>query len=478
MINRVNNKIKDVFGDITNEYVMVGSKKVAADNPDLVRDYFNPELYCHPKISLPIYSEFDDKGRLKLNVVTLYTSSDYGYIEYYLPMILCDITDDTDLTGVVTKQYRNVPLEFIPKEHFTECINDGIFYHKKYINDMPKKPYKYRQVDATKSFRHNPKLKDQLKYGIKSTSYTITEGKRYTFGAEIETSSGYLPGYLDKDLNYEAVHDGSLRDEEGHVNGGEYVTGVLVGDSGFLQLKKLCNELTKRCGVNHRCGVHVHIGGVNFNKEFIVHLYKLCQDIQKDLYAMLPVSRRVNEYCRELKRFDFSKLNMADNAMEYQIELDGIYKSILHYVAHTDRLDLSRVNKKNQHPLGNKCGYNHNTARYCWLNLVPAMFNTRGNGAYTIEIRSHSGTLSYTKIKNWILISMAIMWFAENEQDYIRNYKVKLEDVIKAAYAKKGDKLWEYVLERVAKFALDPNGQEKLDYQERELNNQLTLTTI
>jgi hypothetical protein len=193
---------------------------------------------------------------------------------------------------------------------------------------------------------------------------------------------------------------------------------------------------------------------------------------------MLPASRRTNEYCRELGRFHFGDLNNFKDAMDYQININSAYETIRNYVAHVDRIDPSRINKKNQHPLGNKCGYNHSTPRYCWLNLVPAMFDTRGNGVYTVEIRSHSGTLSYTKIKNWILISMAIMWFAENEQEYIRTKTVKLKDVIQAAYPKKGLKLMDYIYERVAKFALDPNGQEKEDYMEKELNNQLTLTTI
>lgn len=474
MIN-MSKQFKDVFGVMTNDYVTVGKYIIDRNNPGLVRDYLNPELYCHPDFSLPIYCDFDEHGRLLLNGKKKYTDPRNGDIGMVFPYVYCENILPNNNIELCT---RAVPLEFIPMEHFVECINDGLFYHKYHTKLMPKRPLKYRQANAIKKLSKYPNLKDQLKYGIKSTSYTVTEGKRYTFGLEIETSNGYLPEYLDKSLNYEAVHDGSLRDENGNVMGGEYVTGVLVGDSGFLQLKKLCNELAKRCQVNHRCGVHVHIGGVNFNKEFIVHLYKLCLDIQNDLYKMLPVSRRNNEYCRPLNNFHFGGLTMYKDSMEYDINIDNMYQTIRNYVAHVDRIDPSRINKKNQHPLGNKCGYNHTAPRYCWLNLVPAMFDTRGNGIYTIEIRSHSATLSYTKIKNWVLICMAIMWFAENEQQYIRMNTVKLSDVIDAAYPKKGSKLIEYIYERIAKFALDPNGQEKLDYQEKELNNQLTLTTI
>lgn len=466
-------EIKDVFGVITSDYVTVSKYKIDKNNPDLTLDYFNNTLYCHPNFSSAIRCEFDDLGRLKDNGKKVYTSYNNDIINN-CPMIICDIVysnDNVEKTGVY------VPLEFIPTDWFTECFYDGIFYHLNYAQTKPKKPVRYRQIDNIKKIHDCDSIKDELKYGIKSTTYLLTEGKRYTFGAEIETSGGYLPNYLDKDLNYEAVHDGSLRDENGNVNGGEYVTGVLIGDSGFLQLKRLCNELTKRCTVNYKCGVHIHIGNINFNKDFIVHLYKLCLDIENELFKMLPESRRNNEYCRPLKKFNFNSLITKD-CIEYRMAVDNIYSNLFCYIAHSDHADPARSNKKTQHPLGNKCGYNHSTARYCWLNLVPAMFDTRGNGKYTVEIRSHSGTTSYTKIKNWTLITMAIMSFAENEQEFIRNNKVTLANVIQAAFPKKASSLLNYIKDRTDLFSKNSNEQEFLDYTEHEINNQLTLTTI
>ena len=70
----------------------------------------------------------------------------------------------------------------------------------------------------------------------------------------METISGKLPQYLDDSLNYLSIRDGSLKDEDGEEYGYEYVTGVLTGDTGLLQTKKLCNALTKYCIVNKKCG--------------------------------------------------------------------------------------------------------------------------------------------------------------------------------------------------------------------------------
>ena len=471
-----NVELIDVFGVKTSDFIYIDGDPVDAKNSDLIPDYFNPSVQCHPKLSMKLFIEFNVNGDVNHDGKAVYCSHNTALL-YYCAEVICDLVDKNG-NLVSAETIRFIPINLIPKEHFKECINDGRFYHTKYLKQMPNKPAVYRGADAIKKIKSTPDIKDQLKYGIKSSTYLVTEGKRYTFGAEIETSAGHLPGYLDQDLNYEAVHDGSLRDENGKVWGGEYVTGVLTGDSGFLQLKRLCNELSKRCQINKKCGVHIHIGGVNFNKEFIVYLYKLALDLEKEIYAMLPKSRNGNEYCRPLHKFTFDLNRKFNSPMDYNMHIDDKYSMLLNHIAHVERFDPSRMNKKTQHPLGNKCGYNHSTARYCWLNLVPAMFDTRGNGAYTIEIRNHSATLSYTKIKNWTLITMAMMWFAENEKQYIANNKVSLSTVIMKAYPKKGQALLNYIYERTAKFSLDSITEETNDYSEREINNQLTLTTI
>lgn len=283
--------------------------------------------------------------------------------------------------------HESVVYEDIPTEHYKECIQDGFFYHE---DIFPKEPLQgiYRKVNAIKDCK-TLSLNEQYKYGFKSPMFSRLEGKQYTFGVELETCLGVLPAYLDKELTYEAVHDGSLRDPDtGDVIGAEYVTGVLTGDTGLLQLKRLCFELTKRCKVNKRCGYHVHLGkpdGSGFNKQTIVFMYKLFRLVESEILSVLPPSRRNNEYCRRLGKIEINfKEEDFNDMVEYKALIDKYYNEIVKFVGSTDSVSSS-VNKKKEHPMGHKCGYNHGSARYCWANFVPTIFNTRGNGVYTIN---------------------------------------------------------------------------------------------
>ena len=137
---------------------------------------------------------------------------------------------------------------------FVECLESGIFWPKKLATKAKTtKTGRYREFKATKKFIEGDHLHNQ-RFGLASSTYTISEGKRYSLGFELETSVGYLPPYVESYLNCDSVKDGSLRDGNGDIFGGEYVTGVLVGDMGFKQLKTLCNELNKRCQIDKRCG--------------------------------------------------------------------------------------------------------------------------------------------------------------------------------------------------------------------------------
>lgn len=146
--------------------------------------------------------------------------------------------------------------ESIPLDLYVEDYTTGIFYH----NSIPTSKYQkehgtiYRKAKNAYSYSTGDLKKDYL-MGIKSPSFKITEGKRYKFGLELETIYGRLPYYLDNYLNYNAVHDGSLRGPNGEDPvGAEYVTGVLTGDTGFLQSKRLAVEVTRRCKIDKKCG--------------------------------------------------------------------------------------------------------------------------------------------------------------------------------------------------------------------------------
>lgn len=100
------------------------------------------------------------------------------------------------------------------KEKYVENINEGYFAEK---TSLSSKDYQNFVVkNPRKMYRKRKGSLGDFEDSIKNipNTYQNTLGKRYPFGIEIETISGYLPTYLDKNLYYSAVHDGSLRDPD------------------------------------------------------------------------------------------------------------------------------------------------------------------------------------------------------------------------------------------------------------------------
>lgn len=338
--------------------------------------------------------------------------------------------------------------DILDKNLFKQATDQDCFV------DITRNQVEMRKSRYYPSFKNKTKhliknVMDEIRFGIKSPTNSIAEGLPYTMGVEIEVSHGFIPMYKSL-LNYNlsCVRDGSINGGEG---GPEYVTGVLKGDAGFKHLQDICLGL-KDCRINHTCGVHVHLGNINFSKQFLVNSYILASLIEDELFTYLPKSRRNNRYCRKLKpiKLEVALDNSKDNA---QLEMD--YNKLFKYISYEKVNNPTfEYNKNKQHPLGAKCGYNHDTPRYCWLNYVPAMFNTRGNGSYSLEIRNHSGTTNFTKIKNWILLFMAIVAFAERHPDLIKN-GIQISDILDKIYPRKANSLKLYFKTRQAKFSDD-----------------------
>lgn len=350
------------------------------------------------------------------------------------------------------------------KYNILEDSNSGQFIYGKNKIDKNKKQY-YKFNNTFK--RDDLAQKHRIFYGLESPTFTITEGLKKTFGVELETSIGRLFKHDYYDLNTRCVYDGSLKTDDGQDLGGEYVTGVLTGDSGFNQLNKLCQILSKKCEINNKCGVHVHVG-VNPSKQFIVHLYKVLTDIEKEIFDMMPKSRRNGSHSRALMKFD--SLNAENTNLRTPINYEyfvnknyfDIYKylHVEHLEDETGDFDPKKLSKLRVHPYGSKCGYNKDTPRYCWVNLIPTCFIKENMTQYerknykdfTVEFRIHSASLNYTKIKNWIKICMAIVHYTENNYISIFEKKVTLSDIIKYTYKKTNGSLLEYVNQRTELF--------------------------
>lgn len=355
---------------------------------------------------------------------------------------------------------------------YVESMADGRFYASE--NDTKKAQQNYWEPFHGKPFTVNKEslsLSEQLRYGMKSSTFLISEGKKYTFGVEIETNKGFVPRHILWGWNAKVVRDGSINRDG--ANGGEYVTGILIGDSGLKHVQEMCYELGKRCTVNQQCGLHVHIGGADFNKELNIYSYILGQKLQHEMFKIVPPSRVNNHYCTYLPKKDFSEMKKFFDGTkiskeEYHDTIEIYYADIFNYLS-GGRLLSSKLNKKVPHPDGKWC-----KPRYHWLNLIPCNFSKDGIVGGTIEFRHHSGTLNFKKIRNYILLAMAFVNYVENHKyDIVVKKSITMKDILCAAYPNKGIKIATYFEERKKVFNSASSSVEKTEYSSDAIGNEV-----
>lgn len=489
-------KVKDINGRVKpkTEVTFVDSIDSYLDSKYVTKDFISGRTIIKNN---DISRQADVSGKLRnvtpivTNVTKILaneslTNDDYSYtLESFKDLKNDYIVMFYDKRG---RNHQTLKSSLDETDLFQESLYDGAFYLKDNKDGHFDKKGRYHKFNNV--FKYDPKdIKKSIEMGTFSPTFRITEGKKHTFGVELETSIGILQPWHYKDLNIDAVHDGSLRGPNGEdPTGGEYVTGILTGDMGFNQINKICSILSKRCEIDKRCGVHVHVG-IKPTNSFIVNLYKLLLDIQNEIWSMMPHTRRNGKYCKNLYKLDFSRLASAKTEEEYELITNDLFAQIYKFinvepVIKTEN-GVGMYSKQTSHPLGDKCGYNSDTPRYCWVNFVPALFIRRdyiSKGkkpkdytGYTIEFRPHPGSLNYTKIKNWIKICIAIVSFVENNEDYISKNKVTLDKIIRSEYPKSSIKLLDFVRSRQELFASKQAEDFSTDYTDK--NQTLTELT-
>ena len=169
--------------------------------------------------------------------------------------------------------------------------------------------------------------------------------------------------------HWKIVTDSSIRGE----NGNEIVSPVLSGVEGIEQIKKVCIALGKAgAKVNKSCGFHVHLGANDLNVDNMKTLVRSYMNLENSIDTIMPESRRGNNntYCKNLSSVPGiqSKVQNAAAIINLQTAFGG---------------------------------------RYFKLNLQSI---TRHG---TVEFRQHSGTITFSKIKNWLLICARMVEFAK-----------------------------------------------------------------
>jgi hypothetical protein len=281
----------------------------------------------------------------------------------------------------------------------------------------------------------------------KSPSCKRFGSKRYSFGVEIETTYGKVPEEILKEHRLALVSDGSIR-------AGEYVTSPLHGDLGFRNLKAMMDAISKYCLVSNEGAAHVHIGGANFNRRFSVFGIMTGCQIEEEMFLMQPPNKHPkNRYCSGISRDWGEDSNGQRHSRDYRhISLDNWKEVLGEYVF--GRPFGRGMNSLHDMPRWNK--YRHK-----WLNLV----NCNSVGRFdTIEFRIFGVTTSFEKIYNYVLLSMAIVWFIENKQGRIMECHkeflgsgegLTLKEIVTSAYKYREDiseKLITFIEARKQKF--------------------------
>jgi hypothetical protein len=282
---------------------------------------------------------------------------------------------------------------------------------------------------------------------IISKTSKLTGGMKYTFGLEVETSQGLLPNALAESLPANIVGDRS-------IGAGEYVSPVLHGDEGIQYVKDMCEMLATHTLVDDRCGIHVHVGGMDgikgvaegdFDRHFAINAIKLGCQIEPELYLSCPESRKPTlKHCHSIMRWaDIDDKNWREYLGAYVFGPEESWKTPWSFEAYRyGEEGMRRTNK-----VDTWCG-----GRYKWLNLVHVLTKSSFN---TCELRIFPGSTNFEKIYNYILTSMAFVWFVENKANRIVKGDVTFEEMLTAPFTKTpeiGEQLVSFYQARTKRF--------------------------
>lgn len=358
----------------------------------------------------------------------------------------------------------------LPANLYVECVANGVYYRRQeltreQIKGMQDKERFVNFHNQPYCAEDSPKLFKQAIDLYKNSDIKVDKDLKYlsrylngiTFGAEIETINGTLPPHLLAKYGIIICKDGSIRN--GAYYPPEYVTVPLSGAKGLQVLRDIPVEIAKRSDINVQCSYHLHLGGIEITRLFIVALYKLCCKIQGDVFKMFPGYKihykniKEKNYCKQLPKLltDFGSRNFNDY-------VNRCFTDIYSFLTGGKVFDIDFNRKNKNNPWGaNKWQCE---TRYYWVNFVNPFFGKRD----TIEFRLHTPTLNPDKIINWLLMCVAIVRYA---QTYTKKCTgadvVTFKDVLNF-YSKVGngvyganlsERLIQYYDERVAYFAKD-----------------------
>ena len=230
---------------------------------------------------------------------------------------------------------------------------------------------------------------------IEEAEYNLTNFFfNHTFGVEIE-AFGISRQELETELNnagiptrfegythatrdhWKIVTDSSIEGQQSF----EIVSPKLKGEEGLRQLKTVTLILRGlEARVNRSCGLHIHFDASGFNAETWKNIFKNYAKIEHVIDNFMPNSRRGNSntFCKSVRTRNYEqRIDSMRNLVDAENAINHIY--------------------------------NHITRGSRFYKVNPAAYFRHRS----IEFRQHSGTVNFSKIKNWILFLARFIEFSK-----------------------------------------------------------------
>jgi len=330
--------------------------------------------------------------------------------------------------------------EIPAKLGYIEQINSGIFYPK---GMMSESKFNAKGINA----RYGFELQYSAKSSIPSFKGAYDEGYKVvnknnlklkfpeelgntSWGAEIETSNGFINERLCYRNGIIPLRDGSLRHDG--IEPFEFTTIPLTGAKGLHTMIDIMDVMNKYTEIGDRCAFHLHIGGYEPSKEFIVALHRVMLRIQDEMYSMFPSNYKFTsqngfkskDYCAPIKNIRILKGNTVDQNFEilynYYSGGNGSFRGFgaSNHPKDRDNRQKWQIDE-----------------RYTLCNCIPLIWG----GSGTCEFRQHVPTLSITKMLNWLYICNAIMAYVQKNKTDIANWgdlrACNLDTILSSVYS-------------------------------------------
>lgn len=240
---------------------------------------------------------------------------------------------------------------------------------------------------------------------ITSTEFKKIKFPRF-FGVELESCS-VNEEISSCDTSFSSVHDSS-------VDGPEYVSQILQGDTGFKEIQKLCEFDLE---TNTSCGFHLHLDAHDIDESQVINIAYNYSQIEDFLFCLVAPSRRDNSYCKRLE-YNWSLL-----------------------LSNKDRTNLIREVYKSDNIFYEK----YHNKRYEFLNIHSYFYRR------TLEIRLHQGTFNPEKIRNWVNLHQAFFELFKNKTYF--HWSLAIEDLLSLV-----PEIGFYLRERLLKFKHSGHG--------------------